>query len=245
MTCLLILSEHENESQYWEFFTNKMPSVASNELSVSYCPELIVDKNKQNSESKQWLKNVAKSASKFGIHIQVDLDKVDTMQMLKKKTQSSQCTIMSHEILQQINKKPIFSSLHSPLISIPDSFHFIEKCIILFDKKVESINNFKKFFNQFTSALSSIEVILLIEMGKTINDALKNKMAVEYVVSSLKNVGVITFKKSHMKDEVLKYVLEAESSALVFHKSNYTTLIDSNFINETQNKKITYYLDEF
>lgn len=245
MTCLLILSEHENESQYWEFFTNKMSSVASDELNVSYCPELMDDKNIRDSESKQWLKNVTKSASKFGIHIQVDLDKIDTMQTLKKKTQTSQCTIMSHEILQQINKRSIFSTLHSPLIGIPNTFHFIEKCIILFDKKVESINNFKKFFNQFSSALSSIEVILLIEIGKTISDAMKNKKAVEYVIGSLKNVGVITFQKSHMQDEVLKYVLESESSALVLHKANYTTLIDSHFIDKTHNQKITYYLDEF
>lgn len=247
MDYLLIVSGYENQESFWERLSLNIPSIINCKLEIVYCEDLVHGQlfGKSTENLEEWYSSVLTIAKKFKIDVARSKKWIVTQEELKRNLISTNCVVFSHNILAEVNNKGLMSSIKGSILSFDSHFETTQHCIIVFDKKVKSIENFKNFFNHFAKSMSNTEVILLMEIGKTLNEASKNKNAVSYVVSLFKSVGVITYPPEEMKKEIIRYISLKKNTVLIVHKSNYSTLMESRFKENLQNRKIAYYLDEF
>ena len=247
MDYLLILSGYEDDPLFWERLLANVPAIANCKLSILCYPELLWRHRKNDSENErnEWLQGVIDVASTHKINLKNGLKCVSDFSELEKPIEKSGCVVFSHVIFNELRTRKLLNKVGGSIISFDHNFNTVERCIIVFDRKVKSIVNFKKFFTHFAQTLKNVDVVLLIEMGNTLSEAAKNKKAVNYVISLFQSVGVITYVEKDLQNEIVRYVSLKENSVVIFNKSNYDTIIDPTFIERIQNKKIAYYLDEF
>lgn len=243
MSYLLILSGYEDQDSFWERLKLNIPSVSSSKLNVVYCEDILKDGD--HKEKDKWLSEVLSTAKQFKMNVDNQIKRVESDSELKKALSLSECTLFSHNILNELSTRGMLTNIKGSVISFDSHFESVKNCIIVFDKKVKSIQNFKNFFKHFAKTLCDAEVVLLMEIGKTLNEAEKNRKAVNYVVSLFKSVGVITYPPEELPREILRYIALKKNSVLIFHKSNYKTIMEPKFKENLQNRKIAYYLDEF
>ena len=247
MNYSLILSGYENKVSFWERLLLNVPSINTKKLDVIYCEDLLNLKinGEGRTDQNKWLEEVLLVAKEHKVEIGKEIKKVTIESELKKILSGAECTIFSHNILNELSKRGLLDSLKGSIISFDSYFQSVQNCIIVFDKKVKSIQNFDKFFNYFAKTMKNSEVVLLMEIGKTLNEAAKNRKAVSFMVKLFKSVGVITYPPEELRKEILRYIALKKNAVVIFHKSNYNTIVESKFKEKLQNRKIAYYLDEF
>lgn len=247
MNYLLILSGYENQVSFWERLLLNVPSVTTKKLDVIFCENLMNARiaPEYTAGRNNWFKEVQMAAKEHKLDIGKEIKNVSLDSELKKILKTAECTIFSHNILNELNKKGLLDFIKGSIISFDSYFQSVQNCIIVFDKKVNSIQNFEKFFNHFAKTMKNAEVVLLMEIGKTLNEAAKNRKAVSFMVGLFKSVGVITYPPEELRQEVLRYIALKKNAVVIIHKSNYETIVEPKFKEKLQNRKIAYYLDEF
>lgn len=247
MKYLLILSGYEDQSAFWERIKINIPSITQHKLDIAFCEDLLKKDDSENDSGKinEWLKKVISVARQHKIDAGNEIIHVASAIDLKKLLVKAECTLFSHNILSALNSRGMLNNIDGSIISYDSNFETFKSCIIVFDKNVNSITNFESFFSHFAKSLGQTEVILLLEIGRTLNDAAKNKQAVSYLVNLFKSVGVITYPANELGDQVLHYITVKNNSVLISHKANQKFLLEPNLKESLQNYKIAYYLDEF
>jgi len=247
MNYLLILSGHENNPLFWDRLTANIPSIIAAHLGV-ICAKDLLDKvglGVTEDRIEAWMDEVMKQASAHKVAIEGKINRVASVVDIKKFPSNTDCVLINLNIIDELKHQGVLKLLKGSVIGFNSNFEFVEHCIVVFDSSVESIKNFRKFFTYFSSSLTNSEVILIMQIGKTLNDASRNKKAVAYMIQLFKDVGVITCPSADFENEIMRYLSLKDNAILVTNKNTKNLIFQSNTENQLQNKKIACYLDEF
>ena len=247
MNYILILSGHENNARFWEKLTANIPSMLSEKVSIICAKDLLRNNGSETSDLhvQIWIKEVLHQAHLYKVNITGEVYCLNSIDDLKKNPLIADCVFFNHNIITPLYETGILNILKGSMISFDSNFELVEHCIVVYDHTIESFKNFKKFFNYFSSAVKNAEVILLVQIGRTLTDASRNKHAVNYIIKLFENVGVITCPAKDFQSEIKRYLSLNDNTLLVTHKSDNNFIFESNFKKQLQNRKIAIYLDEF
>ncbi|MDH5476384.1 MAG: hypothetical protein OEX22_11880, partial [Cyclobacteriaceae bacterium] len=230
---------------FWERLIANVPSVISETVSILCCADLLLRNRGGEEEKEIWIEEVLTQANKYNVVLNNGIECVDKINDINSILSNSECVIFSHNILNALSDKKLLDQINGSMISFDRNFEVVERCVVVFDKSVKSIENFKKFFNHFAQTMKNSEVVLLIEIGKTLAEASKNKKAVKFMIGLFKNVGVVTCPAKDLQNEIQRYLSRKENSVLIFHKEKNEFIFEPKFKENVESHKIAYYLDEF